>query len=66
MRVPTLLLWGNRGSLANQPVLDIWRQVATDVRGHAIAQCGHFLPEEQPAIVADYLLRFAAERFGAE
>jgi pimeloyl-ACP methyl ester carboxylesterase len=65
MAVPTLLLWGNRGNLANQPVLDIWRQVASDVRGHAIAQCGHYLPEEQPEIVTDYLLRFAAERFAA-
>jgi haloacetate dehalogenase len=63
MAVPTLLLWGNRGNLANQPVLDIWRQVATNVRGHAIAQCGHYLPEEQPEIVADYLLRFAEECF---
>lgn len=65
MAVPTLLLWGNRGSLANQPVLDIWRQVAADVRGHAIAQCGHYLPEEQPEIVAESLLRFAAEQFAA-
>lgn len=62
LTLPTLLLWGNRGNLSNQPVLDIWREVATDVRGQSIAGCGHFLMEEQPAIVAAALLRFADER----
>jgi len=62
LTTPTLLLWGNRGNLSNQPVVDIWREVATDVRGQAIAGCGHFLMEEQPAIVAAALLRFADER----
>ena len=62
LTTPTLLLWGNRGTLSNQPVLDIWREVATDVRGQAIAGCGHYLMEEQPAIVAAALLRFADER----
>lgn len=64
LTVPTLLLWGNRGNLSNQPVLDIWREVATDVRGQALAGCGHYLMEEQPAIVAAALLRFADERCG--
>ena len=64
LAVPALLLWGDRGNLAGQPVLDIWREVADDVRGSAIADCGHYLPEEQPEAVARHLLRFAAERFG--
>jgi haloacetate dehalogenase len=64
LTTPALLLWGDRGNLADQPVLDIWRKVATDVRGEGIPDCGHYLPEEQPAIVADRLLRFADERFG--
>lgn len=63
LTVPTLLLWGNRGNLSNQPVVDIWRQVATDVRGQLIADCGHYLAEEKPEIVSEALLRFAAERF---
>ena len=62
--VPALLLWGDRGNLVGQPVLDIWREVARDVRGHAIAGCGHYLPEEQPEAVARHLLDFANERFG--
>ncbi len=65
LTTPTLLLWGNRGNLSNQPVLDIWRQVATDVRGQSLAGCGHYLAEEQPAVVTEALLRFAAERFAA-
>ncbi len=61
--VPTLLLWGARGNLAERPVLDVWREVADDVRGAAIADCGHYLPEEQPALVQEQLIAFARERF---
>jgi len=64
--VPTLLMWGDRGNLAGQPVSDIWRKVANDVRGAIeVADCGHYLPEEQPGVVADHLLRFANECLGS-
>jgi pimeloyl-ACP methyl ester carboxylesterase len=63
--LPVLALWGDRGNLGGQPVLDIWREVADDVRGAAIADCGHYLPEEQPDSVAEHLLRFAGECFGS-
>ena len=66
LTVPTLVLWGNRGNLSNQPVIDIWREVGTDVRGQVIPGCGHYLPEEQPDVVIDALLRFAAERFAGD
>ncbi len=66
LTVPTLVLWGNRGNLSNQPVVDIWRQVATNVRGHVLGGCGHFLAEEQPEIVARELLKFAADCFAEE
>jgi haloacetate dehalogenase len=65
LTVPALLLWGDRGNLGDEPVLDIWREVATDVRGAPVGDCGHYLPEEQPALVADYLLDFAADCFEA-
>jgi pimeloyl-ACP methyl ester carboxylesterase len=61
--MPVLLLWGERGNLGGQPVLDIWREVASDIRGVEIAGCGHYLPEEQPEIVTRHILRFAVERF---
>lgn len=64
--VPTLLLWGDQGNLAGQPVQDIWREVADDIHGaFEIADCGHYLPEERPQIVTEHLLRFARECFGS-
>jgi len=63
--VPMLLLWGENGNLAERPVLDVWRAVADNVQGFAISNCGHYLPEEQPAIVQEHLLAFARARFDA-
>lgn len=46
---PVLALWGSGGiaKRASDP-LAAWRPWATDVRGQAIADCGHFVPEEAP------------------
>jgi haloacetate dehalogenase len=49
VRCPLLVLWGEHGAMHRlHDVLATWREVADDVRGHAIP-CGHFLPEEAPA-----------------
>lgn len=64
LSVPALLLWGERGNLAGLPVLDIWREVASGVHGEEIAGCGHYLPEEQPALVTGRLLRYARQVLG--
>ena len=58
--MPVLALWGATGLTGKLPVVDIWREYAIDVDGEAVKECGHFLPEEQPATVADRLLRFLA------
>jgi haloacetate dehalogenase len=58
LAMPLLVLWGESGLPAALPVLQIWRDYADDVRGEALADCGHFLPEEQPTLVADRLLSF--------
>jgi haloacetate dehalogenase len=55
---PVLALWGAMGLVGQLPALEIWREYAKDVTGEAIADCGHFLPEEQPEIVAQRILRF--------
>lgn len=64
--VPLLLLWGTGGNLAGLPVVDTWRDVAEDAQGYEIAGCGHYLPEQQPVVVADHLLRFAETVFERE
>ena len=61
LRMPLLVLWGAAGLPSRLPVLDIWREYATDVRGEALPDCGHFLAEERPAEVAEQLLRFLDE-----
>lgn len=59
--VPTLVLWGEMGAMHRlYDVLDTWRSRAEYVRGHTLP-CGHFLPEECPALTAAALGGFLAE-----
>lgn len=56
---PALVLWGSVGFVGSAyDVLDVWRQYADDVRGHAV-ESGHFLAEEAPeattAALQDFL-----------
>jgi len=61
VKVPVCALWGGRGPSANAPVLDRWREAASDVRGTPIPDAAHYLHEEQPQIVAEHILKFADE-----
>ncbi|MGD0066526.1 MAG: alpha/beta hydrolase [Streptosporangiaceae bacterium] len=55
---PVLVLWGAQGFVGRgYDPLDVWRQYATDVRGHALPT-GHFLPEEAPDLVSAALRDF--------
>lgn len=55
---PVLALWGKNGVIEQQfDCLADWREVAGDVRGHAL-DCGHYLPEERPEEVARELENF--------
>lgn len=58
VRAPVLALWGDAGLPSRLPVLDIWREFADDVRGGPVADCGHFVPEEQPAELLERLRAF--------
>jgi len=60
--MPVLTLGGARTEArgrASEP-LESLRMIAPDVRGFEIPECGHFIPEEQPALLAGHLLRFFA------
>ena len=58
IRMPLLALWGKQGVIeALFNCLEDWREVATDVRGRALA-CGHFIPEEKPQELLAELRRF--------
>ena len=58
---PVQILWGGKGALAAwYDTLAIWREWASDVRGHAI-DCGHFIPEEKPAETLAALRGFHTE-----
>ncbi len=56
LRMPLLALGSDQGSIAD--MASPLRAFAEDVRGAVIANCGHFLPEEQPVAVAEELAAF--------
>lgn len=56
---PMLAIWGGAAVMeAQYDVLACWRERASDVRGQALANCGHFLAEEKPDETAQLLLDF--------
>jgi haloacetate dehalogenase len=58
LTMPVLVLWGASGLFGQLPALDVWRDYAGEVKGAAIPDCGHFLPEEQPELVLGELAPF--------
>lgn len=53
----TLLLWSAKGMWASYDILEIWKQRANKVKGISM-DCGHFLPEEEPELTANALIKF--------
>jgi pimeloyl-ACP methyl ester carboxylesterase len=60
--MPVLALGGARAEARGrgEEPLESLREIALEVRGGAIAECGHFIPEEQPAVLAERLLEHFA------
>lgn len=58
LRVPTLIIGGERDVVIPPPVLEGGERHADDVRVVVLPGGGHLLPEEQPATVAEEVLRF--------
>ncbi len=58
--VPTLVLWGGSRMSQATDMLGVWKERCERVEGFAVPDCGHFIPEEQPAVVIDAILKFVA------
>lgn len=57
--VPTLVLWGGAGRRPQAAdMLAVWKARCERVEGYAIPDCGHFIPEEQPAALIEAILKF--------
>ncbi len=59
---PMLVLWSSTGYVGRtQEVLQIWRDYATDVRGHSML-CGHHIAEEMPDETSSELKAFLLDK----
>jgi pimeloyl-ACP methyl ester carboxylesterase len=58
--MPVLALGGDSAWGRRMEVVESLRRMATDVRGGVIENCGHWMPEEQPAALLEQLLAFFA------
>lgn len=56
LAMPILAMGAEHG--VKDALLNTLRNIATDVRGGILQDCGHYMPEEMPDAVADELLRF--------
>lgn len=57
---PTLVLWGESARTAQSAdMLGAWKARCDRVEGYPVPDCGHFIPEEQPAAVVGAILKFA-------
>lgn len=61
LAVPTLVLWGEHGTVHQcfAPLRE-WQRVAQDVQGQALP-CGHYIPEEAPELLLAHALPFLQE-----
>lgn len=60
--MPVLALGGGRTEARGrgEEPLESLRMIAGNVQGGVVPDCGHFIPEEQPALLAERLLAFFA------
>ena len=56
---PTLVLWGANRTPQSADMLGVWKARCERVEGYAVPECGHFIPEEQPAAVIAAIVKFA-------
>ena len=59
--MPVLALGGNKAWGRGMEVLESLQRLGSNVRGGVIDHCGHWMAEEQPAVLLQHLLPFLAE-----
>ena len=59
--MPVLALGGNNAWGRGTEVLQSLQRLGSNVRGGVIDHCGHWMAEEQPAVLLEHLLPFLAE-----
>ena len=65
LRVPVLALGGDKAFGRGMECLQSLQRVAERVEGGVLADCGHWMAEEQPAALAEALLAFFGKHDGA-
>ncbi|GAP97991.1 alpha/beta fold hydrolase [Leptolyngbya sp. NIES-2104] len=60
LTMPVLVLAGARSPLGNA-AYQVMQTLATDVQGEVIADCGHWIAEEQPDVLLTHLMSFFAK-----
>ena len=63
--IPVQVLWGDGGLPAGMDVVDAWTPFAPRAFGQAVADCGHFIAEEQPRALVDLLKPYLASTTGS-
>ncbi len=58
IRIPTLVLWGDSDPFFSVAVGERTAKAISGARLHVLTETGHFVPEEQPAVVAQEFLTF--------
>jgi pimeloyl-ACP methyl ester carboxylesterase len=60
LQMPVLAIGAD--SVYGEAVEQCMKRGAIDVEGVVIANCGHFVPEEQPETLVNYILNFAKQK----
>ncbi len=55
------LLWGNSGGMGVFDVMEMWKTCAPHATGRGLDNCGHYIHEEQPDILAEEIRNFGQD-----
>lgn len=62
VRAPTLMVWGEHDTALGKELTYGTERFAPDLRIRYIPNCSHWVQQEQPELVNDYLVQFLGER----